>query len=166
MALNKYEGCIEQWKVDLIVRRARVFGFGEEDIRDIQQELVLKLMGFEYDVNKSNGAQEATVIQAVIDNELKMRRRIRQRWQEILEAMQWILETSAQSSKTLLSVDIKKAMLHLPEKQRQICIALSKGFSTNEIAKILRVSQRTIQRHIRKIRDYFEAVNLHHWLTL
>ena len=50
MSLNKYGDSVEQWKVDLIVRRAHFFGFREEDIQDIQQELVLKLMTFKYDV--------------------------------------------------------------------------------------------------------------------
>ena len=75
MNFNSYRGCIEQWKVDLIVYRAKAFGFQEDEIMDIQQDLVLKLMKFKYDPQKSNDAQESTVLQTVIDNELKMRHR-------------------------------------------------------------------------------------------
>ncbi|NLW83928.1 MAG: sigma-70 family RNA polymerase sigma factor [Phycisphaerae bacterium] len=165
MSLNKYGDSAEQWKVDLIVRRARFFGFGQEDIQDIQQELVLKLMTFNFDVEKSNGAQETTVLQGVVDNELKMRLRVQKRRDDHIEALRWMTNLSDNPSKALLPIDIKKAMLYLPDKQRQICIALSKGHSTGAIAHALRVDQRTIQRHIRKIRAYFMSLNLHQWLA-
>jgi len=164
MELNKYEGCVEQWKVDLIVRRAKAFGFHEDEILDIQQELVLKLMGFRFDPEKSNGAQESTVLQVLIDNELKMKHRFQQRRKNHIEALRWITELSENPSKSHLAMDIKNALFPLSKKQRQICIALAEGYTVIEIADLLKLYRGTVYRQIRQIRRHFQSLGLDQWI--
>jgi RNA polymerase sigma factor (sigma-70 family) len=131
---------------------------------DIQQELVLKLMDFQFDPEKSNGAQESTVLQVFIDNELKMRHRSQQRRKNHTEALRWITELSENPSKSHLAIDIKNALLSLPLKQRQICIALAEGYAVIEIADLLKIYRGTVYRHIRKIRRHFQSLGLDQWM--
>ncbi len=164
MLFNHYEGCVEQWKMDLVAKRASLFGFQEEDISDIQQELVLKLMEFKYAADKANGAKESTALQRVIDNELKMKIRSQKRNAERMEALRCFTELAQTPLNIYLTADIQNALFCLPKLQRQICIDLSKGCTTAEIAHLLKISQRTVQRHIRKIAHYFRTIGLDRWL--
>ena len=164
MELNKYDGCLEQWKVDLIVHRALALGFREDEILDIQQDLVLEVMNFKYDPEHSKGAQENTVLQALIDNQLMKRRRSEQRRNDHTAELRWITELEENDSETKLSIDIENAIRYLPNLQRQICIALSEGCSIPEIAKAMGIHRITVYRHIRKIRDYFKSLGLDQWI--
>jgi DNA-directed RNA polymerase specialized sigma24 family protein len=165
MRLNKYDGCVEQWKADLIARRAAAYGFQENDILDIQQDIVLKVMNFRYDPIKSNGAQESTVLQVLIDNELKMRLRSEKRRNNTLQTMRWITELVPAPSKCQLAVDIHNALTCLSRIQRQICLALSEGRSIREIALKLHVDPSTIRRHMRRIGSHFQAIDLDQWIS-
>jgi RNA polymerase sigma factor (sigma-70 family) len=164
MNFNSYRGCIEQWKVDLIVYRAKAFGFQEDEIMDIQQDLVLKLMKFKYDPQKSNDAQESTVLQTVIDNELKMRHRSMQCRKDHTEALRLVKEYSEISSDTDLTIDIQDAISSLPPMEQKICVALSKNWGVADIADLLNVGRTTVYRRIQKIRDHFQGLGLDQYL--
>ena len=59
MSGNDYGDLIEKWKIDLIEMRARSLGFTRDEIPDLQQDIVLHLLGFEYD--ETQGANETTL---------------------------------------------------------------------------------------------------------
>ncbi len=117
-----------------------------------------------YDPEHSKGAQENTVLQALIDKQLMKRRRSEQRRNNHTTELRWITELEENPSGSQLSIDIEDAIRYLPQLQRQICIALSEGYPTKEIAELLGVGQRTIQRHILKIRHYFKSLGLDQWI--
>ena len=52
---NCYADIIEPWKVELIVRRARRRGINSSDLEDVQQEIVLSLLDFVFDLARQSG---------------------------------------------------------------------------------------------------------------
>ena len=79
MYRNSYDGVLEPWKLELINRRTRQRGLRDDDFLDMQQLLVLEVLKFEFDPDKSNGATETTALTALIDRRLAMMRRGEQR---------------------------------------------------------------------------------------
>lgn len=69
METVSYRGVLARWKVELIAKRARRMGFRADEIPDIQQQIVVDLLAFQFD--RANGAKESTALQALIDNQLK-----------------------------------------------------------------------------------------------
>ncbi len=59
MEMPKYDGIIDQWKVDLIIHRAKLLGFRQHEIPDALQEIVLVVIKFEYDPNKPTAPPKA-----------------------------------------------------------------------------------------------------------
>ncbi len=62
METVSYDGLVERWIVDLIAARARRMGFRTGEIPDIQQQIILEVMAFRFDADKSNGAKESTAL--------------------------------------------------------------------------------------------------------
>lgn len=164
MLFNNYEGCVEQWKMDLVAKRAGLFGFQYDDILDIQQDLALEILEFKFDPEHSNKACESTALISLIDNQLMKRIRHQQRTENRIADLSCFAESLQQPINTYMTIDIQKALFYLPKMQHQICTALSKGCTTAEIAHLLKISQRTVQRHIHKIAHYFRTIGLDRWL--
>ena len=57
-----YKGVVEDWKVELIRARIRACGVGEDEAQDAEQELLLKVRDFRFDLAKSNDAAEWTIL--------------------------------------------------------------------------------------------------------
>lgn len=164
MLFNNYEGCVEQWKMDLVAKRAGLFGFQYDDILDIQQDLALEILAFKFDPEHSNKARESTALISLIDNQLLKRIRHQRRTENKMADLSCFAESLQEPMNAYLILDIRKALIYLPKLQRQICLALSKGCTTAEIAHLLKISQRTVQRHIHKIAHYFRTIGLDRWL--
>jgi len=59
MELPNYDGLIEQWKVDLIITRAKLMQIPRHDLPDVLQEIVPDLIEFRYDPNNSKALRRA-----------------------------------------------------------------------------------------------------------
>ncbi|MFW6042007.1 MAG: hypothetical protein ACOC8M_03310, partial [Guyparkeria sp.] len=87
MEMPKYDGVIEQWKVDLITHRAKLQGFRPHELPDALQEAVLVVLEFEYDPNHANGATERTALVPIIDNRLRKMKRSATRYRAHVERL-------------------------------------------------------------------------------
>lgn len=160
MLTNSYEGVLENWKVRLICQRARRMGFRGFDLDDVQQQVALALLDFCFDETKSNGANEATALTAVIDRQLAMIRRSEGREEQRREIAKRRCERYYDLTETELSLDVENAIRSLSELDQQVCRGLSMGNSMNQIAGSLGISWHTVRDRVEAIRRHFEQLGL------
>jgi RNA polymerase sigma factor (sigma-70 family) len=155
METVNYDGVVERWKVDLIAARARRMGFRADEIPDVQQQIILDVIAFRFDADKSNGARESTALQALIDNHLKNICRASARYQAHLEQLggERPLESDFESEE--LAADIRAMMTTLTEREQDVCLALARGESKHEIAERLGCGWHTVDRLVQRIREHF-----------
>lgn len=185
MTTNEYGDLIEQWKVDLIVERAKRRGFRTQHIDDAVQEIVLELLKFTFDVEKSNGATEKTVVTSIIDRRLKMMRRGERRYVRRIEVIRRqlgveedsddsgvrrglkldsaILEHDA-NDQASLTIDCTAAIESLPPAAQTICRRLAAGCSLRELAAELGCDWHTAQKRVAAARVQFERAGIGVWL--
>lgn len=147
-----------------IASRARRMGFRGHDIEDVQQQILMVLMDFEFDPEKSNGASNRTAITAVIDLQLRCIRRSRLRYTDRITGSENIpsevIDTSFGTNAARhvsMSEDLAIARSHLSPMAQQICDALADGQSINEIAKSMGMSWHTVHKHVDAIRECFAS---------
>ncbi len=123
-----------------------------------------------HSVERSNGASLRTALTAVVDKSLLAIRRRETRYQKCLERARAARpttvggEASAYEDSTPLRLDVQTALSQLSELERQICEALSHGFSIREIAIRLGCDWHTVNRRIAGIRARFTELGLDGWL--
>jgi DNA-directed RNA polymerase specialized sigma24 family protein len=159
-----YEGLVEQWKVDLIASRARRMGFRDDEIDDAQQRIVVELLKFKFDVKKSNGAKESTALQSLIDNQLIKICRSNGRYHAHLDHLRVGTHDGLYFENEDRRLDMQDAIEQLSEREQKVCWALSEGLSKDEIAKLLHCAWHTVERLIRRIRQYFSDLGLDGYL--
>ncbi len=172
MYRNDYAEAIEKWKVDLIVSRAKRLGFRPEDLEDAQQQIVLTLLSFEFDAERSNGASERTVVTSIIDHQLLALLRARRRYKNRVTnddeirsddpslACEW-----RDGYRLTMASDVNTAMSRLSPTSRQVCELLAEGHSSHQVAQRLGIGWHTVQEHIRSIRRCFERSGIDHLVT-
>ena len=176
MKIDTYAEVVERWKVDLIVGRAKRLGFRRHDLEDAVQEIILDVINFEFEPDRSNGATEATALTSLIDNRLKALLRTKRRYQKLQERAAEeqqhvgcccegepavLLEDQQQ-----LVLDVRQAIAQLPAQEQTACLALSQGNSVSAIAKQLVCCWPTANRIVSRIREHFEAIGLDGWILV
>jgi len=167
MFKNDYGAVIEKWKVDLIISRARRLGFRRQDLEDAQQQIVIALLAFEFDAERSNGATEETAVTALIDHQLLTLRRTRERYgrrvsgtdDELRDDNALAMEC-LEAKHLIAANDVETVMARLSPVARQVCSALADGLSLNEISQRLGVGWHTVERQVRGIRQCFEQLGI------
>ncbi len=162
----RYDGLIEQWKVELVERCARRMGFLAHEIDDLKQEIVLELIHFKFDNSKSNGAKESTVVQALIMNQLRNKRRGCAREYAKIERYKHLMPRNAESSpsKTPCQLDVQDAFDDLKPIERIVCDRLAEGDSVESIRIQMGCGWHTIDRVVRHLREQFGELELDGWL--
>jgi DNA-binding CsgD family transcriptional regulator len=150
-----------------IASRARRMGFRGHDIEDVQQQILMVLIAFQFDPEKSNGASNRTVITAVIDRQLRCILRSRLRYANRITGSENIPSEVIDTSYGINTArhismleDLAIARSHLSPTAQQICDALADGQSINEIAQQLELSWHTIRKHVDAIRECFSSLGL------
>ena len=151
-----YEGVLDEWKVQLIVRRAKRMGFRGLDLDDAVQQVVLTLIDFEIPESWLENATEKTTLTAVIDRRLAMIRRSESRSSKREDVVRANRDEACDSIERTLSIDVTQAMQSLSELDRKICRGLSEGRSVNHLAQQLDMSWHTMKSRIAAIRRHFE----------
>ena len=164
METVNYDGVVERWKVDLIATRARRMGFRPDEMPDIQQQIILDVMAFRFDADKSNGAKESTALQALIDNHLKNICRASARYQAHLERFGGERLQESDFEPEELAADIRAVLETLPERERVVCIGLANGSSKHELAQHLGCGWHTVDRLIVRICERFAENGLDGYL--
>ena len=156
-----YEGLAEQWKVNLLVRRAVRMGFRDQDLEDAQQEIIADVIAFQFDPARSNGATEVTALTKLIDNRLIHLRRSTARYGKHKDRFQKIAEQAYEPGELNLDdVDVRLAIEKLSAEEQAVCKALGHGFTKNEIQNQLGVGRMKLNRLIRQIHDRFTELGL------
>ena len=172
---NEYGTLVEQWKVDLIVARAKRQGFREHEIEDAQQEVIIDLLSFVYDPVKSNGAAEKTVLTALIDKKLKSmkrgaarRKKHEDKYSDLQGAVggyvEPILCKNGDQKRASMASDLQYGIGALDARSRTICYALSEGKSRASIAKTMGLTRYQLDEVINGIRLKFEGMELEGWV--
>jgi len=159
MLENDYRGVVADWKVELLVRRAKKMGFRRHDLEDVQQEVILDVMKFEYDPSRSNGASEETALTAVIDKRLKMMVRGRKREQQRMEVIA-PRQATEYPPPDGLALDVNDVTSRLSPDDQAVCRAMSEGECPRQIAVRLGWSWRRVEQAIARIRQHFTAAGL------
>ena len=164
MNMPKYDGVLEQWKVDLIIHRAKLLGFRPHELPDATQEAVLVVLKFRYDPNHANGATERTTLITVIDNRLRKMKRSATRYHAHVERFGQNATEFSRDEVDLRAMDVACAVADLTERQQAVCRSLSDGLSKAQIARELGCGWHTVERIIRQLRERFEKLGLDGWL--
>jgi hypothetical protein len=172
---NDYGQLVEEWKVDLILDRARRKGFRSHELEDVQQDVIQAVMDFRFEPEKSNGATENTALTALIDKQLTFVQRGRarhhkhhERFRELMgvrdgQPIQDIMVDSQERAVSLM-LDLREAVARLTPQEQDICAALFRGENRFNIAKALGVSRYELDRIIERIREQFQARGLDAWV--
>ncbi len=155
-----YDGVVEPWKVALIVARAKRMGFRRDEIHDVQQQMILDVVGFRFDPARSNGAQESTALQALIDNQLKKMCRTTARHRARMDRLSREPIPEVYFPEHERALEVRTAVAALPEREQAVCRALVEGYSKPDIAGKLGCGWHTVDRIVRHIRQRFEENGL------
>ncbi|HPC58768.1 MAG TPA: hypothetical protein PK689_07205 [Kiritimatiellia bacterium] len=164
MEMPNYDGLIEPWKVDLIVRRARLLGMRRHEIPDVLQVMVPDLMEFRYDPANGNGARERTVLTAVIDNRLRKMKRSAGRYQGHLRRFGYTQDKFSRDEVNPLPSDLADAVAGLTPDEQTVCRGLAAGLSRTAIAEQQGWGWHKVDRLIKGIREQFAALGLDGWV--
>jgi len=162
--MPKYDGILEQWKVDLIAERARRMGFGKHDLPDVMQRVAMALRRFKFDPARSNGAQESTAVQALVDRYLRFIRRTEARYRKKVEFASQRTEPMCHADDEHLVIDVRKAIAQLPGRDRDICLQLMAGCSLEEAARNVGCSWHTVKAAVGRIAAHFRRMEVDAWL--
>ena len=155
---------IERWKLDLVRARAYRFGFRGADLDDAQQDVLLEVIAFKFQLERSNGANEATALVSLIDRRLCMVKRRQRRYQQHFDRFQQSSDPKESAAETGLRnhedrisrhLDLQKVIASLASKDRLLCDALAAGASIDSIASRLHCSWHTVKRRIDNLRKAF-----------
>ena len=154
---SNYNGITEAWKVSLLIRRAKRFGFRRHNLEDAVQEIILDVIQFKYVPEKSNGASEMTALTAMIDNRLMAMLRSSTRYQAYLEKYQKTVEGEYDpDAKNMNVADVRTVVSALPTDQQAICHALAAGNTKHQVAQALGYGWHRVARAVQAIRSRFE----------
>jgi DNA-binding NarL/FixJ family response regulator len=168
---NSYNGVLEDWKVNLILERARRRGIRPEELDDAQQEVALALIGFRYDLAKAGGAPEIAALRAVIDRQLAFIQRGRARAKKRQERYEMRLGIHNGASRSLpvqadetpamsLSLDVQAVVETLSPKEKAVCAEFAKGESRETTARTLGLSRYEVEMLLRFIRARFQEAGV------
>lgn len=155
-------------KLDLIRSRAKRFGLRRHDLEDAVQDVMLDLLEFTPDPEKTNGASESTILIAVIDRRLMECRRTQKRYQDMVDRCGTMLpsgdelmaESGVAANETAL--DVTTLLADLPEFEQQVGQMLSEGHTATSIAiaRELGISRRAVSESVAAIRERFTSAGL------
>ncbi len=172
MYSNSYEGVVDDWKVELVERRARRLGFSGQDLLDAQQEIILDIVEFEFDEARSNGATQETALTSVIDRRLKSLLRTRRRYEQRVEPIDLKFGSDDEDQgepysepieSVAMAIDVQTIVAKLSREQQVICAKLSQGQSITQIAKQIGRSWHTVNKVICRIRERFQSHDVDGW---
>ena len=166
---NNAERLTLEEKLELVRSRARIMGFRRHDLEDAVQEVMLSVLEFEYDVEKSNGATETTALTTVIDRKLVSLKRVERRHSKIaqwatdelaakcqgFEDGPFVEDDSAESR--LSSEEVTSIIATMDDDMQQVARLLMDGLSTKAVAEQLDMSWHRADRIVNAIRERLEA---------
>lgn len=159
-------------KLNLIKTRARLLGFRRHDLEDAVQEVMLTVLEFVYDFEKSNGATEATALTTVIDRKLIDLKRTKRCYAGLLDRATEQLASDHQGyfdgpcvndqsgEKRIVSAEVEAVIAKMGDEMQQVCRLLMDGMQTRGIARRLKMGWNRADELVTAIRERFEEAGL------
>ena len=154
---TKQELTIEE-KLELIRNRAVRFGLKMHDLEDAVQDVILELLEFTPDPEKSNGASESTILIVVIDRRLMKWLRTRNRYQDMVDRCGAMLPSEDESiveggyESSDLAMDVTTILSQLPDFEQRVGRMLTEGHTVTSINRELRVGRQCVEDAVAAIR--------------
>ena len=148
-------------KLELIRSRAVRFGLKRHDLEDAVQDVIIDLLEFTPDPDKTNGASESTILIAVIDRRLMEWLRTRNRYQDMVERCGAMLPsedelpTDGGHEASELMMDVESILSQLPEFEQQVGRMMTSGHTITSITRELRVGRQCVEDAVDAIRERF-----------
>ncbi len=157
---------LPRWKSDLIRARAVRHGFRGADLEDVQQEIAIEALTFDFRHDRANGATEATALTSLIDRGLRAFRRCRVRYTNRIEKYASALGSDACETSTpqSLVMDVRDAVAGLSPEDRMLCTDLADGKTIRRIAAERGCSWSTVRREVARLQRHFEELGLDGWM--
>ena len=166
---NNYGQLVEEWKVDLILKRATRMGFRRDELEDLQQDIIQAVLNFEFVSQKSNGAKEHTALTALIDNQLAFiqrretrRRNCEEKYRQIYGAQK--VFSNSQDDAVSLSLDLQAAIARLAPVEHAVCSALMQDEAQSVIASNMGATRYKVEQLIECIREQFQELDMDGYL--
>lgn len=153
-------------KQELIRSRAVRFGIRRHDLEDAIQDVILDLLEFTPDPDKTNGASESTILIAVIDRRLMEWLRTRSRYQDMVERCGAMLPseeellTNSCIDESDSAMDVANVLAILSEFEQRVAQMLAEGHSPYAIADELGVGRRAVNAAVEVIREHLSEAGL------
>lgn len=173
-SVNRYEGYVEQWKVNLALGRMKAFRFPADQWPDLLQNLMPEMASFHFQVERAGGRNEAQILHGLVSNRLRSVLRAQQREQRRVMRHRDLLGVSPENAESHpafaacdradMVLDIDMTLANLPERERSICQRLMAGDSMAQIARDLGLGWHRVQACIGRIREQFTKLELDAWL--
>lgn len=169
---NAVERLTLEEKLSLIKSRARLMGFRRHDLEGAVQEVMITVLEFEYDVEKSNGATESTALATVIDRRLNLMRRSQRRYAGLIERATERLSVEYQGcddgpfemdrsgEERVASAELEDLIARMDDEMQQVCRLMMEGMLTRGISRKLKMGWKRVDELIPAIRERLEAAGL------
>lgn len=170
--INAKEKLTLNEKLNLIKTRARLMGFRAHDLEDAVQEIVMVVLGFEYDAEKSNGASATTALITVIDRRLQLLNRSKRRYAGLIDRATEQLASDHQGyfdgpcvndhsgEERIVSAEVEAVITPMAEEMQQVCRLLMAGMQTRGISRRLKMAWYRADELVAAIRERFEEAGL------
>ena len=163
--INTYGDLLPAWKHKLIIQRALARGVPPEDLAEVQQEVILAVLGYQHDPSK--GATEKSVLYVVIDRQISLYQRaharrlnLHERYRDAQEALHANPIAANEQAARDLREDVHAVLSTLPAKDRQICDGLADGYPVSALLIRLGINRYEMERTVGRIRDRFRKAGL------
>lgn len=165
---NQYEGVVSTNVVKMIRRITEKLGISQDDQSDAEQTVILEVLQFEFDPEKSNGGSEETVLYSLALNTLKSFVRAKARHAQKLENYSVFFPIDPDSGEYIppqegtkfLDIDVRIALAQLPPAKQELCHRLMNGEQRKDICEKYGLSKRALSEVIDEIREAFWEVGL------
>jgi len=172
---NRYDGYVQQWKVNLAISRIKAFDFPPDQWPDLLQDLMQIVADFHFKPERANGLTESQILYGSINN--RLRSVLRAKLRDQLRTQRYHKHLGLDSEKPQtdhphfttedhheIKLEMQMAIATLPPREQQVCQKLMNGLSVHEIAKEMDLCWHTIEVSILKIREQFSKLELDAWI--
>ena len=131
-------------------------GFRDDELDDVIQDIAIGLVDIKYDLDRTNGASEKTMLTTVIDQQLYKMRRSNCRRVCLEQSVAMCGDETYDNADIERRVDVKAVVGKMDDQQRRVCELLSQGCSKSVIAEKLGCGWEKLERIVSDIRAQFE----------
>jgi hypothetical protein len=163
--INSYGDLLPAWKHKLIIQRALARGVPPEDLAEVQQEVIMAVLGYQHDPSK--GASEKSALYLVIDRQISQFQRaharrigLHERYRAELRASDADQVVTNDQAGRDLRADIASVVQAMSHVEQQICAGLADGTPVSALIKQLGISRYEMDRLISRIRERFHKAGL------